>query len=196
MNGYSYIEHTFKYPKLTRTAKNPRDLCIFMDCDFRAISNIRLSGFEKVVFEGWRQFFRPGVRIEIKDCKNFEFRKADFYDNEISLHITGADSIKMMEVAHLRSMNIQIENSDNFILRNSTLCFNTSNINVKYLWLGGSQIDLKELDLTGVSEKLAVTSANVFDVQQMLIRPGIKLVIETCSQDKQKLQSVIRYQGR
>jgi hypothetical protein len=102
----------------------------------------------------------------------------------------------MMEVAHLKSMNIQIENSNNFILRDSTLCFNTSNINVKYLWLGGSQIDFKELDLTGVSEKLAVTSANVFDVQQMLIRPGIKLVIETCSQDKQKLQSVIRYQGR
>lgn len=196
MAWYNYQTYTFKYQDLTLNAENSEDSCIFKDCDFRAISNIRLSGFEKVVFDGYLQFFRPGVRIEIKNCKNFEFRKADFYDNKISLRITGADSIKMVEVAHLKSMNIQIENSDKFILRDSTLCFNTSNINVKYLKLGHSQIDFKELDLTGVSEKLDITIANVFDVQQMLIRPGIELFIKTCSQDKQKLQSVIRYQCR
>ena len=196
MAWYNYQTYTFKYENLTRNAENPHDLCIFKDCDFRAISNIRLSGFEKVVFDGYLQSFRPEVGIEIKDCKNVEFRKADFYDNKISLRITGAGSIKMEKVCHLKSMNIQIENSNKFILRDSTLCFNTSKINVKCLWLGRSQIDFKELDLTGVSEKLGVTSANVFDVQQMLIRPGIELFIETCSQDKQKLQSVIRYQGR
>ncbi len=196
MAWYNYQTYTFKYQNLTRTAKNPRDLCIFKDCDFRAISNIRLSGFEKVVFEGWRQFFRPGADIEIKDCKTIEFMQADFYEDEISLRITGADSIKMVEVAHLKSMNIQIENSDKFILRDSVLCFNTSNINVKQLWLSGSQIDFKELDLTGVSEKLCVTSANVFDVQQMLIRPGIELFLDSGYRAKEKLQSVTRYQGR
>lgn len=196
MNGYRYIEYKFKYQNLTCNAENSENLCIFNNCDFRAINNIILSGFEKVVFDGYSQFFRHGVSIEIKNCKNFEFKKADFYNNKISLRITGADSIKMESVDHLKSMNIQIENSNKFILRDSVLCFYTSNINVKNLCLSGSQIDFKELDLTGVSEKLEITSANVFGVQQMLIRPDIKLLIASGYQAEEKLRSVIRYQGR
>ena len=196
MVRYNYKNYKFKYQNLTCNAENSKDLCIFNNCDFRAINNIILSGFEKVVFDGYSQLFRPGVSIEIKDCKNFEFKKADFYNKKISLRITGADSIKMETVEHLKSMNIQIENSNKFILRDSVLCFYTSNINVKYLWLSGSQIDFKELDLTGVSEKLEITSANVFGVEQMLIRPDVKLLIASGYQAEEKLRSVIRYQGR
>ena len=196
MTGYHYANYTFKYPKLTCVAKNPQDQCGFFGCNFMAVSDINLFGFEKVTFDRQMCYFRSEVKIVIENCKIVEFKYMDFCEGKPSLRITGADRININMIFGTRNMVFQTQTCDSLDIWDSSLSFDTSKINVKQLFLMGSQIGFAKLDLTGVSKKLSIASTNVFDVESMVLGQGINLYIDSCYGAREKLEPVIRYQGR
>jgi len=196
-----YKDYTFQYPKLTRTAKAPTDKITFTNCDFCAVDNIKLSGFATVDFNGYRTFFRKPTKIEINNCKKVTFDKIsfsiDFSAKETTLIINGADIVWFEYLDTTKDMNLQTQNCGVIQYDVSSLNFDTSKMNTKEFVLGGSQVSsLKKLDLTGVTEKLQIYTTNVFDLQEMLIRPQVELYIDSVYDTKRILQPITRFQER
>ena len=194
-----YKDYTFKYPKLTRISKGATDEITFSNCDFQAVDNIKLSGFATVDFDGYRTFFRKPIKIEINNCKKVTFDKISFgigfSAKETTLIISDANIVQFRYLDTTKDMNLQTQNCGIIRYDISSLNFDTSKMNAKEFVLRGSQISsLKTLDLTGVTEKLKIYTTNVFDLQEMLIRPQVMLYIDECYDTKKILQPITRFQ--
>ena len=198
-----YSETKFEYPTLTRNGKQTHDgkNIGFENCDFRNVSEINLSGFYKAKFEGLRNAFNPNKKttININDCGIVRFESIFFEKAKITLTIKNVPHITFYGLANMQNMQLSIQNCDSFSVEN-TCCtgVDTSHIECKKLYISG-QIDTRILDLSGVSEKLSICSADVFDVKEFIVRPNIDLYLSDTygtNGAKQALGSVLRYQKR
>lgn len=193
--GYDYKNYTFKYPKLTLNAAASSDICNFYNCNLRAVTDIKLSGFKEVSFAGYTAALNPLAKIEISNCNTVKFENTDFMHSRVQLIIKNAHIIIFERVDYTDNLDLQIQNSGTIRYGNSMLRFDTSKIQAKEFYFSGAQLDFPTMNLTGVS-KLTVINTNIFNVQDVILKRGTDVFISCCYGGEEKLKQAIRYQGR
>ena len=193
--GYDYKNYTFKYPKLTLNAATSSDICKFYNCNLRAVTDMKLSGFKEVSFAGYTAVLNPLAKIEISNCNIVKFENTDFMHSRVQLIIKNAHIIFFECVDYTDNLDLQIQNSGTIRYDNSVLRFDTSKIQAKEFHFSGAQLDFPTMNLTGVS-KLTVNGTNIFNVQDVILKRGTDVFISCCYGGEEKLKQAIRYQGR
>ena len=192
-----YKKYTFQFPNFTKAAKSDADDATFFDCDFSAVQNINLSGFKSVVFSGWNTVLRPSSIIQITNCKSVRFENTPFQNEQSTLNITDAEFITFDRVTGTYKMKLQTQKCGEITYHESTLNFDTSNVHAKRFKIAGSQItQIKTLDFTGVTEEFQLNASNVFDLQEMILRPRVAMYIDSLYDAKKILQPITHFRER
>ena len=169
MRTKTYKGFCFKFPKLT-IERDKWEGVEFIDCDFRALRSVKLSGLEKVKVSDNCWFFGDGVHFDICNCKEVEFKNIDFERCSVNLDIIGAKKISFSEVYGTSGLVVSTRECNVLRYRLSSLCFDTSKIQVVDFDIGRTQIsDHETLDMKGVSRMLSTDGNLLFGVQKILV---------------------------
>lgn len=189
-------EYAFRYPKLTLDAKNGKtgDKLVFIDCDFSNVEDIKFSNFKTVTFNGFSTFFKPNTKIHITNCETVEFEEVSFDNSNIEIHINNANLITFSHTQDTRGMKLNTQKCGQIKYNYSSLNFDTSGIQTTEFELFDTQVtSVPQLNLNGISDKLEIGKLGIWDLQELLVRKGLKIVNTGSHYGEVDIQKVIKY---
>jgi hypothetical protein len=161
------------------------------------VTDINLSGFEGVVFQGYYTIFNPKgkTNITLKNCKQVKFEGMDFQKKSVALDISGADIVSFYDVWHAGNICLKTQKCKKIAWDNSGLTFDTANVKADVFDIQASQIDVRKLDMTGIAERILINRTNVFDVKEFIVRDkNVELFLDSTYDAKRALEQVLSYQ--